>query len=86
MPRKEVSTIVIYDITDTKIRNRIAEICKDYGLKRIQYSAFIGRINRNMREELFFRLADMLGDNRGRILVIPMCEQDWCSRLEVENM
>jgi CRISPR-associated protein, Cas2 family len=44
--------LVIYDIPSTKIRNKIAEACMDYGLDRIQWSAFLGDINHNRREEL----------------------------------
>jgi CRISPR-associated protein Cas2 len=43
--------ILIYDIPDDKIRHKVSERCKDYGLDRIQYSAFAGDIDRNRREE-----------------------------------
>ena len=35
-------TLVIYDITDDNLRNRVSEVCKDFGLMRIQKSAFLG--------------------------------------------
>ncbi|HHY34164.1 MAG TPA: CRISPR-associated endonuclease Cas2 [Firmicutes bacterium] len=41
-----MSTLVIYDIVEEKVRRRIAEVCKDYGLERIQYSAFFGMTDR----------------------------------------
>lgn len=37
----EVSVILIYDIEDDKLRTRAAEVCFDYGLERIQFSAFL---------------------------------------------
>ncbi len=53
---EELRTLVIYDIEDDKIRLKISETCLDYGLVRIQFSAFLGTLNRNKREELFLRL------------------------------
>ena len=46
-------TYVIYDIVDDRIRKKIADVCLDYGLKRIQYSAFLGDINTTRRRAMF---------------------------------
>lgn len=73
---EEFRTLVIYDIESDKIRLRVSEACLDYGLVRIQYSAFLGMLNRNRREELFLRLCDILQDNPGKIFVQPVCEKD----------
>ena len=72
----EVSLVLIYDIEDDKLRTRAADICLDYGLERIQFSAFFGKLNRNRRQELSLRLKRELGDKSGRIRIIPVCEQD----------
>lgn len=72
----EVSVILIYDIEDDKLRTRAADICLDYGLKRIQFSAFFGKLNRNRRQELGLHLQRELGAKSGRIRLIPICEQD----------
>jgi CRISPR-associated endonuclease Cas2 len=56
---EELTTYVLYDIPDDGIRTKIADVCKDYGLERIQFSAFCGRLTRNKREELFLRLGDV---------------------------
>ena len=55
----------------------------DFGLERIQYSVFRGKLNRNKREELLMRLTDILDDDVGKILIQPMCEQDFQSALEL---
>jgi len=81
----EVSTYVLYDIPDDGIRTKIAEVCKDYGLERIQFSAFCGSLTRNKREELFLRLGDTLGERPGKILLQPVCEKDIRDGLRVEN-
>jgi CRISPR-associated protein Cas2 len=72
----EVSLVLIYDIEDDRLRTRTSEICLDYGLERIQFSAFFGKLNRNRRQELALRLQRELGDESGRIRIIPVCEQD----------
>jgi CRISPR-associated protein Cas2 len=72
----EVSVVLLYDIEDDRLRTRIADICMDYGLERIQFSAFFGKLNRNRRQELALKLQNELGDESGRIRIIPVCEQD----------
>lgn len=72
----EVSLILIYDIEDDKLRTRVANICFDYGLQRIQFSAFFGKLNRNRRQELSLRLQRELDGESARIRIIPVCEQD----------
>lgn len=81
----ELRTFVIYDIQDDRIRNRLGETCKDYGLSRIQYSGFMGSLSRNMREELCLKLRDALGEKAGKILVLPICEKDARAMFSVEN-
>lgn len=82
MPQ-ELQTYLVYDIPNDRIRYRIANACKDYGLERIQFSAFSGSLNANKREELFLRLRRELGDHAGKILVLPICEKDLKARREI---
>lgn len=67
---------MIYDIPDDRIRHKVSERCKDYGLDRIQYSAFAGDIDRNRREELMLRLKKTLGKKAGNIRLQPVCSRD----------
>lgn len=50
---EELRTLIIYDIEDDKIRLKVSEACLDYGLTRIQYSAFLSRLNKNKRGGFF---------------------------------
>lgn len=72
----EVSLVLIYDIEDDRLRTRVSEICLDYGLERIQFSAFFGKLNRNRRQELALRLAREVEDASARIRIYPICEDD----------
>lgn len=81
-----MQTLVIYDIPDDKTRNKISEACKDYGLARIQYSAFLGEINYNRREELRQRLRRTLGKKAGNIQIYPLCDKDIKLKCEIINI
>lgn len=78
-----VNTLVIYDIPEDKVRHKIAEICKDYGLTRIQWSAFFGQTDRNRREELMLKFAKKLGKNEGNIQMYVICDKDLRLRKEL---
>lgn len=58
----ELQTLVIYDVEDDWARTRVSEACKDFGLERIQYSCFRGRLSRNKREELHERIRKIQRD------------------------
>jgi CRISPR-associated protein Cas2 len=72
----EVSLVLIYDIENDRLRTRTADICFDYGLQRIQFSAFFGKLNRNRRQELALKLRNEIGEESARIRIIPVCEDD----------
>ena len=75
-----MNCLLIYDIADDRLRTKVADACLDYGLDRIQYSAFQGDISRNYHEELFQKIADLLDDKPGNIQLIPICQTDWRAR------
>jgi len=77
--------LVLYDITDDRVRAMVACACEDYGLDRIQYSAFCGQLSRNLQEELMLKMSRLLGDKAGRIQLVPIAADDWKRRMEVIN-
>jgi CRISPR-associated protein Cas2 len=77
--------IVVYDISDDRTRTKVADICLDYGLDRIQYSAFEGELVRTHQEELMLRLQEQLGKHSGNIQLYPLCERDWQQRTVVDR-
>ena len=83
----ELPTLVIYDIVEDRARLKVSEMCLDFGLERIQYSAFAGRLNRNRREELCLRLEKLLRKEEasGRVRVQPVCERDFRDGWQVET-
>lgn len=75
--------LVVYDIPDDRIRTRVADCCLDYGLVRVQYSAFWGRLSGTHRSELMLRIKRLLGRKAGRVHLFVICDKDWQQRLEV---
>lgn len=77
--------LVMYDISNDRIRGKVADTCMDYGLDRIQFSAFYGQLGRNHREELMLRISTLLGDAGGKIELIPVSETNWIQRLSIDQ-
>lgn len=77
--------LLVYDITSDKIRGKVADICLDYGLDRIQFSAFSGQLSRNHQRELMRKIGTIVGDNSSRVTLLPICDADWQKRLEIEH-
>ena len=73
--------VVIYDISDDNIRLRVSEICKDFGLSRIQKSAFLGDLTSSRRKELITALRKALGEEEGNIHVFVICRADFALRV-----
>lgn len=54
----------------------------DFGLERIQFSGFSGKLGKNKREELFLKITDVIKEGAGKILILPVCEKDIKNVLE----
>lgn len=71
-----MTSLVIYDIPDDRLRSKVADICLDYGLERIQFSAFFGEISRNRTEELLQKIKRRAGKRAVNVEVFSICEKD----------
>ncbi|MCL5076339.1 MAG: CRISPR-associated endonuclease Cas2 [Chloroflexi bacterium] len=71
-----MTSLLIYDIPDDALRNKVADICLDYGLERIQYSAFLGEINHNRQEELLQKIKRKVGKKTANVQLFLICEKD----------
>jgi CRISPR-associated protein Cas2 len=77
--------LLIYDIPHDGTRTKIADLCLDYGLDRVQYSSFEGQLRRTHQEELMLKVKKVLGKREGDVRLIPVCEKDWLNRLSIKN-
>jgi CRISPR-associated protein Cas2 len=75
--------LLVYDISSDRLRAKVADICQDYGLSRIQYSAFLGDLSRNHQDELLQKVRRRLGKAEARVALFPLCETDFRCRIEV---
>jgi CRISPR-associated protein Cas2 len=75
--------VVIYDITDDNLRALVAETLKDYGLQRIQYSAFIGDLRRDELNSLIVDLKNLIRDLKENVQLYPLCDTCFKGRKEV---
>ena len=81
----QVRVLVFYDISNDRVRTKVACTCEDYGLDRLQFSAFCGQLTRTLQQELMHKLRALLGDEQGCIQLVPVAVNDWERRLEVNN-
>lgn len=72
--------LVIYDIVNDRARQRVADACLDYGLQRIQYSAFVGNISRTHQRELFSLIKERVGKSEANVQLFPLNEESWEGR------
>lgn len=75
--------LLIYDIPDDKVRAKVAEICLDYGLQRIQYSSFLGEMNHNRQGEVLLKIKRRIGKHEANVQLFPLCEKDLALRKEI---
>ncbi|HID86737.1 MAG TPA: CRISPR-associated endonuclease Cas2 [Anaerolineae bacterium] len=75
--------LLVYDIPDDRVRAKIADICLDYGLTRIQYSAFFGELGHNRQEEILQKIRRQVGRKDANVQIFPICERDLRLRREL---
>jgi CRISPR-associated protein Cas2 len=80
---EELYTLVIYDVRDDKARRRVIETCRGFGLSRFQYSGYDGMLDQDKRAELALQLREALGDDAGKVSIIPVCEKDRSMRIDI---
>jgi CRISPR-associated protein Cas2 len=63
---------VIYDIVSDKTRNKIAKICLNKGLYRVQKSVFLGTLNTNQRDSLALECERLIDLDVDSVYIFPM--------------
>lgn len=75
--------LLVYDIPEDKVRAKVADICLDYGLKRIQYSAFFGDPSHNRQAEILQKIRRKVGKTSANVQIFLVCEKDLALRKEL---
>jgi len=68
---------ILYDIGDDTSRTKVAKICKQYGLSRVQYSVFLGRMERNRLDELGEVCRELIDEDEDRVYIFPFSQDDF---------
>ena len=78
-----MQAVVLYDVPNDRLRTKVAALCADYGLQRIQYSAFLGPITRTRQEELLRKIRRQAGKQPLTVHLFVVCARDLDLRLEL---
>jgi CRISPR-associated protein Cas2 len=68
---------VVYDITDNSTRSKVARICLDKGLYRVQKSVFLGTLNANDRDSLAIECEEIIDLDVDSVYVFPMDDESF---------
>ncbi len=69
-------TWILYDIKKDRSRNRAAKFCKQAGLYRVQFSAFIGNPDANQRDTLTLQLESEIDETTDKVYILPMSKDE----------
>jgi CRISPR-associated protein Cas2 len=74
-----METLVVYDISEDDKRRKLRSYLQQYGLRRVQYSGFVGDIDSHDRFVLIKEIRRYVSCERDSIYVVPLCNR--CLRL-----
>ncbi len=78
--------LLIYDIVHDGTRTKVADACLDYGLERIQFSAFMGELSRVHLQELWVKIQRRVGKHTAKVNIYPLDEKSWQGRRLLERV
>ena len=75
--------LVIYDVSDNKARQRLAEELMRMGLKRIQRSAFVGTLPWSKMKDVARVASRIIDESRDVVHILPLSDREWSNRVVV---
>ncbi len=67
---------VMYDIEDDKVRTKVAKLCKQMGLYRVQFSVFLGSIDANRKDTLELQIREQIDEEKDSVYIFPMSKNE----------
>ena len=67
---------VMYDIEDDKVRTKVAKLCKQAGLYRVQFSVFLGSIDANQKDTLELQITAQIDVEKDSVYIFPMSKNE----------
>ncbi len=83
--------VILYDITKDRLRGKIAKVLGNYGLQRIQYSAFLGNLKKHQLSSLQTKIQDLLhhkkpeNEERKNVQIYPIPQYSWKNKQVIDN-
>jgi CRISPR-associated protein Cas2 len=63
---------VLYDIKNDRNRTKVAKLCKQAGLYRVQYSVFLGTLDAHQKDTLSLQIGDYIDEEVDSVYIFPM--------------
>jgi CRISPR-associated protein Cas2 len=67
---------VMYDIEIDKSRTKVAKLCKQAGLYRVQFSVFLGTIDANQKDSLQLQIEQLINEETDSVYIFPMSKAE----------
>lgn len=67
---------ILYDVENDKSRNKIAKICKQKGLYRVQLSVFLGTLEKSEVDELTLMIVPLINESIDKVYIFTMSQKD----------
>ena len=67
---------VMYDIKDDRARSRIAKACEKKGLYRVQYSVFLGTVEKTELDTLQIQIEENINPENDSVYIFPMSKNE----------
>lgn len=89
-----MQTLVMFDIGDTRLRTRVEKACRDIGMERTQFSAFLGECPEDLRHRLIHVLETLAHNHADQetaeqrkqalfVQLFPMCAADFAKAVSI---
>ncbi len=67
---------VLYDIQKDKPRAKVAKLCKQAGLYRVQKSVFLGTLTANEKDTLELQIEELIDEKVDSVYIFPMSKNE----------
>jgi CRISPR-associated protein Cas2 len=67
---------IMYDIEIDKSRTKVAKLCKQAGLYRVQFSVFLGTLDANQKDTLQLQIENLIDEETDSVYIFPMSKSE----------
>jgi len=67
---------VLYDIQKDRPRTKVAKLCKQAGLYRVQKSVFLGTLTANEKDTLELQIEELIDEEVDSVYIFPMSKNE----------